>query len=346
MPTKAIALICATIFGIGTVLALYGISEKQNDRTNHFVRMFPSHIGLFKKRLDFKINSYYIAGEGDSLIYIGNWTKCNYLIGVNLSLSNISHLFLDVPMKDSVNYDKINSFVDYPNIWQTDPVGKYLISGNLVNDSLSVKKINYSFGAAVFLPSSTMIYQYYDPRKNQILLARSSNSVTKDRSVSLGKENEGFFASDGTLLLTEGKDKLIYLYRYKNSIAIFDTSLNLEKTITTLDTNTIAKVKSTYVKSLNRITMSAPPVTVNAKGAISGRLLYIKSPLIADNEVKRDFIQSEDIDVYDIVEGKYKFSFYLPREEEKGIKQFIVKNGYLLAFYEHTLLSFRLNIDQ
>jgi hypothetical protein len=64
--------------------------------------------------------------------------------------------------------------------------------------------------------------------------------------------------------------------------------------------------------------LAEPPPIVNKKSTVSEKYLFINSGLKANNEEKELFSEYSVIDVYSVEDGKYQFSFYLPKH--RGIK--------------------------
>lgn len=56
------------------MVALFMTSEDMIHHQNNFTRRFPHHPAELSKILDMKINSYYIAGEGNGNVFLGNVT--------------------------------------------------------------------------------------------------------------------------------------------------------------------------------------------------------------------------------------------------------------------------------
>ncbi|PUZ28549.1 hypothetical protein DCC81_03450 [Chitinophaga parva] len=252
---------------------------------------------------------------------------------------------MHVPYFEGVNYDKVLTKIDFPHIWMFDPVGKFCLFGNIETDAFSAKRLLQSFAGLEVGSNSNLIYQTYDRINNTLLL--NENNLTDSNSnhalYPLGSPADGLYGSDGKIHITEN-GRIVYVYRYKNIVLSLDSNLKLLNSFTTIDSNSVAKVKAKYIASQNKITMAKPPLVANEESVVDDALLYIKSPLLADNESKGDFERADPVDIYDLQKGMYKFSIYLPKLDGKGCKSFIVKGGYLVALYDHTLVSFKLNI--
>lgn len=345
MKKKISLLILLSLCGILFIIFLQGMSLAIANRKNHFIRLIPPHRLAFTKKVNLKSNAFYFAGGYDSVVILGASSKYNYLVFANLQLSDTFHKVINVPFYDSVNYDKLNVEIDYPEIRFVDGVGKNVIVGSIKQSRFHLKKLPYSFAQNICLPSSSsMIYQSFRIDSNELFLNKRNFLYDSGRVVSipLSAKHDGLFPGDGSIHYDQKRKNIVYVYRYTNEVAVFDTNLNKIASISTIDTNSLAKVKSAYIASKDQITMAAPPVIVNAFSSIDGDNLYVKSELIADNENQEDFKSSEPIDVYSLSKGNYLFSFYLPITDGKRSREFIVVNNNVLVLSQNELLSYRL----
>jgi len=335
------------ILGAVGVLLMYGmyvIAAKMNDRKNNFIRLVPPHAMGFIKRIELGVNSYYYSGNNSDCIYLANRTAFDYVLMLNLKTLDTSHIMLSLPYFNGVDYEHLYTQVYKENVFLLDAVNRNIILGNINTCRYWRQIIPFTFGPGVFLNDSVFIYQSYDNKKKIQYLNKwiCREKGVKQVSIPLGENQEGFFPTDGMSYVFSDAS-LIYLYRYKNKVIQLDTALNIIKSFNTIDTNTFAKVSADYIKSQHKLSMTAPPLTINNAGAVDGNLLYVKSPLIADNEVKRNIKDNDPIDIYELRTGKYLYSIYLPRENGKTARNFIVTKGMLIAFYESSILLFKLN---
>ena len=110
----------------------------------------------------------------------------------------------------------------------------------------------------------------------------------------------------------------------------------------TIDTISHARIKVSKIASDGTITMAAPPLRVNKGACANDRYLFINSNLNANNE-PYDVLDSADIiDVYDLDNGKYKLSFYLPNLGGKKVNDVKVYGNRLVAWYGRYLTVYQL----
>ncbi|MNY31772.1 hypothetical protein D3C86_1659470 [compost metagenome] len=87
--------------------------------------------------------------------------------------------------------------------------------------------------------------------------------------------------------------------------------------------------------------MAKPPLYVNKRGYSSGNNLYIHAALAADNEDPKRFKQREVIDVYQLDNGKYSHTIYLPKN--KRLTGFVVHDDVLIALHERYLTTYSIS---
>ena len=90
--------------------------------------------------------------------------------------------------------------------------------------------------------------------------------------------------------------------------------------------------------------MAHPPVMVNRKAAVYGDRLYIHSTLIADNEDPNTFESHKTIDVYNLQNHQYLYSFYIPAIGETPISNLLVCGNSMIVQYGKWLAAFRLRL--
>ncbi|MGZ3850014.1 MAG: hypothetical protein ACXVKI_12810, partial [Flavisolibacter sp.] len=77
--------------------------------------------------------------------------------------------------------------------------------------------------------------------------------------------------------------------------------------------------------------------------SVDGPYFYVQSMLVGSGEDPKKFDQSAVIDVYNITNGSYLFSFYLPDFKNYKLYDFQVAQDKLVAIYEHYILCYSLN---
>ncbi|MDN5211829.1 hypothetical protein QQ020_07195 [Fulvivirgaceae bacterium BMA12] len=322
------------------------INSTTHDRRyqhNSFNRIFYANAIVPADTLDIRYNSYYFAGVASNHIYLGNNTAPTHLLMANTSLKGTQHVQLEV---ENIAFKSILVKVDSPDFYLMDGTMPFIYSGKVGDWHAS----RCTFDSTYFIEAIPVAHKSFILRamgtqfyKNVLAKKTVSPSQLKYADNLLEKQVNGIFCTDGMLIYNKHLAKLVYVYFYRNQFMCIDTSLNLLYKANTIDTISKAQIKVANVTSSNTLTMAAPPLVVNKKCSVFGNWLFINSNLLAGNEDRRIFDRSAVIDVYNLQEGRYKFSFYIPDHMEKKINSFLVSDHTLVALNDHYLLSYKLN---
>jgi hypothetical protein len=213
-----------------------------------------------------------------------------------------------------------------------------LDSGNAVQHSLTwyySKEANLSGDQFIIRANDR---QTKDPVFVKLNLKNTSTRMEDHFSEKKGESN---FPTDGILYYDSTTHLACYTYFYQNGFICMDTNLNLTVKARTIDTLTKKELNITRVGS--SITMKQPPHFVNYTGSVYAGKLFLQSMLKADNELPLDFSGNTVIDVYDLINGKYKGSFYLPDLQGRKPHQFQVIDKKLYAVYGKTVVLYDVN---
>ena len=127
----------------------------------------------------------------------------------------------------------------------------------------------------------------------------------------LQKQIDGVFDTDGSLQYSSSLGKLVYVYYYRNQFIVTDHQLKLSYRGKTIDTNSVAKLKIATLLEQGIKQFSEPPFTVNASSSVFKNFLFVHSNVEGKFESQKMWNQASVVDVYDIVENSYQFSFYV-----------------------------------
>jgi hypothetical protein len=136
------------------------------------------------------------------------------------------------------------------------------------------------------------------------------------------------------------------VYSYRNEILIIDTNLKVVKKINTIDPIDTAKIKIDKIRSNKSTTFSAPPILVNASYSIWNRYIFIHSKIMARNEDEAFFHDSSVIDIYNLSNGKYLYSFYIPSYNYKPISGFQVFDNYLITLSDKYIIKYDIKLPK
>ncbi|WP_316838135.1 hypothetical protein [Pedobacter nutrimenti] len=235
------------------------------------------------------------------------------------------------------------SIVEDSSVFVLDGNQPALFSGSLFNgNELNISHPPF-FNKAVHIDKQSFVFRVVMRGNNVLVKYRSDSTGFKAGNTILKKQVDGIFCTDGNLVKTPDSKHLFYIYYYRNQFLCSDTNLRLTYAGKTIDTNTQAKIKVSYIRSSNQATLSSPPIYVNKQTAANNKFLFIVSGLKADNEKYSLLGDFSIIDVYAVSNGKYQFSFYLPNFNGKKLADFRVDEQSLYALYDHYLYKYQLN---
>jgi hypothetical protein len=343
---KGITLLTCFIFSILCIIALYYASDILNHRPNGFTRLFPPHVVSIKKSIDLQYNSFYLAGATSSHLYLGNRTNPYLLLVTNYQLTDTQILILRPEHK--FEHLKGNGLfaVDSPRIYFIE--GKTPLLLETTYPSLSLRQIRespvYSIGT-IPLSTTSLGLRMYDDKNGQIILAKENLNpplIDKKQDV-LQNQGDGIFSVDGTLLFDNVSKNLIFVYYYRNQFIRLDSNLNVIYRARTVDTNTVAKLNIASIQSEGVTVLGSPPLQVNKQASVSNNRIYVHSLLMANNEDKAEFETSSVLDIYNLGNGKYKYSFYLPDIKSKNLTILLVFNMSLFVVHDQYLSIYQIN---
>jgi hypothetical protein len=330
-------------FSLLVIVVLYLVSDRLNHQHSAFTRLFPPHPVLFDRAIDVQYNSYYIAGATPMHFYLASFTAPLHLLSLNTVSADTQHV--RITMKDDLQrFRSIRVKVDSPFFYITDGVRPALLKGHVGPWHAS----RYMYDSAYFTeavplgPASFVIRSVSRIKGN--FLSKQTNTYPHLRpdTTLLVKQVDGLFCTDGMMHFNRDLNMLVYLYHYRNQFICMDTSLNLRYRGNTIDTVSRAQIKVASIRSDHSVTLAAPPLMVNKKSATSGNYLFVNSALQAKNETAESFNNASVIDVYDLRDGLYRFSFYLFDFNKEKPREFRVAGDRLVALYNHYAVVYRL----
>lgn len=337
--------ITSLVLGIVPVIALFLLSEDIIHRHNNFVRRFPHHPITLEHQTDLGLNSFYLAGIDNENIYLGNVTAPLFIKALDFNLikkfeTEIKLSKMDLPFRTP------RIHVSSSRSYFIDGTVPTIFSGTKKNWKTVQNRTNAFFSLAVPIDSVTFAIRARDSKTNENVLGLLEISPPFTVQLSknaLIKQVDGVFDTDGMLLYNEQLDKIIYTYYYRNQFIVSDTKLTQKVIGKTIDTISKAQLKVSYVSSKKRKTISAPPLTVNKATATYGNYLFVHSGLMGRFEPEDTWKRSSVIDVYDLVNNTYVFSFYVPNRDKDYLSEFLIHKDQLIALMGNYIMSYRMD---
>lgn len=295
--------------------------------------------------LDMQYNSWYISGLTDSKVFMANKTAPHALFTCRYGLIDSVYERLPFTPKPSVRWDRIQMQVDSPAVYLTDYKTHTFISAALpfANERCFFTK-GLNVCHSVVLSSNSVIINGTSPACQELALQKIDLVYGSLAEVYLHTKPKGSsFGIDGFLVYNKAAARIIFTYYYRNQFICLDTNLNVLYTGKTIDTNTLAKIKTgEYIAGEKKVQGMVSTLTVNKRGCSDGNWYYNQALLPADNEDLKRFKASVVLDVYRLSTGQYSHSIYLPQYKGESLRSFMVRNNRLFALYGRYLVEYKI----
>lgn len=331
---------CSTVI----MIALFQTSENMMHHQNNFTRRFPHHLVNLSKIIDLKFNSYYIAGEGNGKIYLGNKTAPLSVMVVDNSLKSKKQYAIKLT-NDKFLFHSLKLTVKPPFFYVWDGTAALVFQGNI------------SDWKANLWSENTVYFNAFEPigvNKAAFRAISSENrenvlgilSIKEDPKVLLkpllDKQIDGIFDTNGSLKYNEANQKLIYTYTFKNEYLITDELLSSKAIFNTIDTISKVRIKVRYLSSKKQSKLASPEYIVNARTSTFGNYLFVNSLIMGKHEVKEMWDEASIIDVYNIVSNTYEFSFYLTNIKNNKMTDFVINRDRVFVITGQFLSTYKL----
>ena len=192
------------------------------------------------------------------------------------------------------------------------------------------------YASATSISKSSKVFQSinFSKRKNSLLKSSGPQEYV------LKKQVDGLLCTDGVLDYSSQLNLVIYTYRYRNQYICLDTNLNVVRFGKTIDTTSVAKISVSEMHG--KITMAKPPLMVNREAYVYGKYLFVHSNLMARNESLENFKNNSVVDVYDLSNASYRFSFYVENYNGLKMQQFKVSGLSFIALFRDVVVKYDL----
>jgi hypothetical protein len=342
---KLFLLVTLAIIGISIVALLFAFSEQKMHRNNAFQRRYIPQPMETLHEFNLEWDSYYIAGMDKERIYLGNYMAPLYLDEVDLEEQKIEKFSVWVS-DTTLPYRRIRTAVQPPYFYLGDGTVPIVFRGNL-SDRKAYPYYNEAYFTHFIIADTSnfgivSISQTTGNNTLGIVNKKDSKvSVSFNDSI-LRKQVDGIIDSDGTLLWNEQHQGFIYVYRYRNTYEVIDKQLNPLFSGRTIDTISKAILDLAYYKKTGQYALGAKSVVVNKSSATDGDFLFIESERLGkfDDADLREI--SSIIDVYNIADDTYAFSFRLYHDKGKALTGFRVYGELFAAIFGDTLILYKL----
>lgn len=89
--------------------------------------------------------------------------------------------------------------------------------------------------------------------------------------------------------------------------------------------------------------LASLPTIGNGHACVAGKYLFVQSNLLSATESEEMFSRSSVVDVYDITQGLYQVSFYIPDYKDLEMTDFRVVGQKLIALSGRYLVVYEMN---
>ncbi|WP_316812853.1 hypothetical protein [Pedobacter heparinus] len=333
-------LIC--VFSTSLIWGLYMLSYEVNRDPNNFIRLFPPHRLSSALKMNLNYNTDQIAGIDSEKVVLSIPDVMDRLLLVQLDKGNIRKVKIDgiEEMKKSI----VSTVFTSPFFYVVRDDVKQIYRGDTIEwRAKPFSKIDLSYDTFIPLPDSSFVLRTITAKEGYVLVKKDKAGTIKKAPALLEKQVDGLFCRDGILHYNQKLGLLVYLYYYRNQFIVADKNLNLLYKGKTIDTVSRAKIKIGLPDQDGHIKLAEPPIVVNKKSCVSAEYLFVQSNLKADNEDAEQFKNAWVVDVYELKNGKYKLSFYLPKTKTGKIKDMKVTGKTMAVLYAHRLCTYKLN---
>ena len=324
---KILILVVLTVICSLAVFIAGFVTSDNTKYKNDFVRIFPPHAADVNSVLKITPGRFYLAGLSNMHVCL---REREGILLVSHNMTDSVRISMDIPVGSEVSVDSQYFFVYNGNVatlrrghtkdWKIDTI---------FNDIPA-------FTAIETISPTAVVLRTMDVGKRQNMLIKSKGH----EKYVLQKQIDGLLCTDGYLQFSKEYHQIVYTYRYRNQFICLDTNLNVIRKGKTIDTTSVAKIS--VAQTDGKITMSKPPLVVNKGTCVDGKYLFVRSNLAARNESADEFKSRSVIDVYNILDGSYRFSFYIDNYKDSKMQEFKVKGFILVAIFKGAVIRYDL----
>ncbi|AZB30266.1 MauE/DoxX family redox-associated membrane protein [Chryseobacterium balustinum] len=344
--TVILSLVTSNILSAVLILFLFLRSDYVIKKENNFTRRFLMHPVLKTKSIALENNTYYFAGSDNQKVYLGNRTMPQNLLTVDSSLKKRPNLKMDLDLK-KYPYRKIEVKVYGNNYFIYDGTVPVISRGQLGRPETEVISYKDAFFSQIEIINSNRmaIRALSSTTKNLTLgvLKIGSNGKNEVQLFPklLEKQSDGVFDSDGYLSSNPKSAQVTYIHAYRNQFLVMDSTMELQRRLSTIDTTTTAQIKVTPLSD-GRFKMSKPALLVNGHAKIFNGLLFNPAYLRGQHEPVKRWKESRTIDVYNINKQEYIGSIYIDHYKDSEMSDFAVTDKHLYVIAGNQLIQYRL----
>ena len=301
---------------LSCLVVLLLVSGMPNDKKNGFDRQWLKTTVHQQLSYQLPVPAERLFGAGDHLYLSEPSHQQVYRLDNNLRIRDTLHV--NKQFRPPVSF-----FADADHIYIHAYNSGKLFSRDIHTAEFdSVKLSAGPFIKSLQLSDSLVVIRGFIPGSFQPVFMRiNTHNGGQRKSAILSEKADAGFSTDGILCSNTKKDRLFYIPYFQNGIYCLDSDMKLRYQQHTIDTvfNSGIQVADRGAK----LYAAAPRVKVNKRAFANDRLLFIESDLRADNEAGNAFKQYPVLDTYNIENGSYAGSLYLPVDKRKVLSYYV-----------------------
>lgn len=333
------------LFSSAVVIVLFILSENIVHYHNKLTRRFPHTPAKVIHTSNLKLNSYYLAGIDSDKIYLGNDTAPLLVTVLDQQLKQIEKKVIDLEPKD-LPFQAVKIIVQSPYFFVLDGRVPCLYRGQTKNWKARIKvRGGAYFTTAEAIDSTAVAVRAHSSINGESILGVID--LDKGKTILnpeiLQKQFDGVFDTDGQLLYSPELKRIVFLYAYRNEFTVADRDLKIDFRGNTIDTITRAKLSVVKIKAKGQRKLAKPPLFVNKSSAVSKDLLFVNSAIPGRYEDDKIWKSASIIDVYDIAQKRYLFSFSIYDIKGKKLKSFVIQGNKLIALIGSHIVRYDLD---
>jgi uncharacterized membrane protein YphA (DoxX/SURF4 family) len=339
-----IEVVLFTVVGILSVIVLFLASEEKIHFNNGFTRRVPHSPVKMLKGISLEHNSFYIAGYDHGRIYLGNTTAPKYILEADTSLTYKNAYRLEQNNHD-FKFSTAQVRVRDGYYYFADGTLPVIYRGSTKDwKGKPIYKGTTKFTTYEVIDTATFTVRALHPKTGENYLAlidiHSKKPAQKGNDI-LEKHIDGVFDTDGLLSYNPKLKATLYTYYYRNQYLLTKPTLDSITRGTTIDTLQQADLKFAYLHEGREKKFATQPEKINSYATTSGNYLYIKSKRLGKYDRPEMLQQASIIDVYQLDNNSYQFSFYLYHHKGEEIKSFKVYDDIIVGITKSYLVTGR-----
>ncbi|MCW3464019.1 hypothetical protein [Chitinophaga nivalis] len=336
MKRTIIQIVCTIISALICLFVLVTVTGIPNDKKNGFNRNWlPMQVRLLRAQpLPFAAERLF--GTGDRLYLSEPAHQSVYRLDDHLHIQDTIALHINRQLKPPVTFFAVGN-----NVYMHE-----YNSGQLFSPAIGTVKLSQGpFLKSIQLSDSIVVIRGFKEGSFQPVFKRinirSQEEYTADL---LSEKSDAGVSTDGILCSNGDRDRLFYIPYFENGIYCMDSKLQLRYQQRTIDTifNSGIQVAVRDKGATQKLYAAAPRAKVNKRAFANNQRLFVESDLLADNEKTDTFNLHPVLDTYQIENGSYAGSFYLPLDKRKVLSYYV--NGmYLYVLLKDQVVAYELS---